>query len=53
MVMRNLWREELDVVRAIEEAGVGEANGGIRIVWWGIACIASAMLWTGILMVVG
>jgi hypothetical protein len=51
--MRNLWREELEVIRVIEEAGVGEADRGISIIWWAAACLGGGLLWGLVLLAVG
>ena len=51
--MLNWWQEELAAIQAVREARGDEANGGISVLWWAIACIAGAMFWALILLAFG
>ena len=48
-----LWKEGLAVIRAMKEARGDEADDGISLLWWGIACIVSGAMWLVNLMVFG
>jgi hypothetical protein len=48
-----MWSEEAAVIRAMEEARGGAAKPGISVLWWGIACVVSAMGWVAILAAFG
>ena len=47
--MRNIWQEELGDTQAIEEEVGGEADRGINLLWWAIACLAGGIVWLAIL----
>ena len=47
--MRNVWQKETAVIRAIEEDVGGEADRGIKLLWWAIACLAGGAFWLAIL----